>query len=198
MSTLRAAKGAIYTPIKRDETGRALCRWCQRKVPKGRRTFCGAPCVHEWNMRTDPGYARRQVWERDHGVCGVCGLDTERINRIADRLAKLALGYRDWHQDRAPWVTFPSAIPRLAQLEILCALVNLYMGHWVSEISSYNEGSVRIPVLRRHLWEADHIVPVVEGGGECGLDGLRTLCLRCHKHETRALAKRRAEARKAP
>lgn len=46
------------------------------------------------------------------------------------------------------------------------------------------------------LWQADHIVPIAEGGGECGLDGLRTLCTCCHKRETRALARRRAERRR--
>jgi 5-methylcytosine-specific restriction endonuclease McrA len=43
----------------------------------------------------------------------------------------------------------------------------------------------------------DHIVPVVEGGGDCGLENLRTLCWACHHRETAALAKRRAEKRKA-
>ena len=47
-----------------------------------------------------------------------------------------------------------------------------------------------------HLWQADHIVAVVEGGGECGLDGYRTLCTVCHRRETAALAARRAAARK--
>lgn len=46
------------------------------------------------------------------------------------------------------------------------------------------------------LWQADHIVSVVEGGGECTLDNLRTLCTGCHKEETAALAKRRAETRR--
>ena len=45
------------------------------------------------------------------------------------------------------------------------------------------------------LWQADHILPVIEGGGECTLDNLRTLCTGCHREETAALAKRRAEAR---
>jgi len=45
------------------------------------------------------------------------------------------------------------------------------------------------------LWEADHIVPVVEGGGCCGLDNYQTLCVPCHKAETAALAARRARAR---
>ncbi len=32
--------------------------------------------------------------------------------------------------------------------------------------------------LKRRLWEMDHVVPVAEGGGSCGLDNLRTLCWR--------------------
>lgn len=31
------------------------------------------------------------------------------------------------------------------------------------------------------LWDADHIITVKDGGGECGLDNLRTLCIKCHK-----------------
>ena len=31
------------------------------------------------------------------------------------------------------------------------------------------------------LWDADHIIPVKDGGGECGLDNIRTLCISCHK-----------------
>lgn len=46
-----------------------------------------------------------------------------------------------------------------------------------------------------HLWQADHIVPVIEGGGECSIDNYRTLCTDCHRIETAALAKRRANAR---
>lgn len=45
-------------------------------------------------------------------------------------------------------------------------------------------------------WEADHIVPVVEGGGACGLDNFRTACIPCHKRETAALAGRRASGRR--
>jgi 5-methylcytosine-specific restriction protein A len=29
-------------------------------------------------------------------------------------------------------------------------------------------------------WEADHIVPVADGGGECGLENYRLLCRPCH------------------
>jgi 5-methylcytosine-specific restriction enzyme A len=40
------------------------------------------------------------------------------------------------------------------------------------------------------LWQADHITPVAEGGGECGLEGYRTLCRRCHGIETGKLRRR--------
>jgi 5-methylcytosine-specific restriction endonuclease McrA len=33
---------------------------------------------------------------------------------------------------------------------------------------------------QRPRWEADHIVPVADGGGECGLDNYRLLCRTCH------------------
>lgn len=50
---------------------------------------------------------------------------------------------------------------------------------------------------RKSLWDADHIVPVAEGGGECDLDNLRTLCLRCHRMATLELHGRRLAAKRA-
>lgn len=41
---------------------------------------------------------------------------------------------------------------------------------------------------RKHgggLWDADHIIPVKEGGGQCGLENIRTLCIPCHKKITK-------------
>jgi 5-methylcytosine-specific restriction protein A len=103
----------------------------------GRRTFCGPACVDAWRIKTDPAHLRRMVWERDHGVCALCGLDT-----CADMRQKRCGATGD-------------------------------------------------------RWQADHIVPVIEGGGECGLDNLRTLCTACHKRATAALAARRADQRVA-
>lgn len=36
----------------------------------------------------------------------------------------------------------------------------------------------------RPRWEADHIVPVADGGGECGLENYRLLCRPCHLRVT--------------
>ena len=35
------------------------------------------------------------------------------------------------------------------------------------------------------LWDADHIISVKNGGGECGLENMRTLCIPCHKLVTK-------------
>ncbi len=46
--------------------------------------------------------------------------------------------------------------------------------------------------MKKHgggLWDADHIIPVKEGGGLCGLENMRTLCIKCHKNVTALLYK---------
>ena len=60
------------------------------------------------------------------------------------------------------------------------------MGHWGLKTR-----------LRKSLWDADHIVPVSEGGGECDLSNIRTLCLRCHRVATAALRERVRRAKVA-
>lgn len=128
--------------------GRPLCRWCSLEVPKGRRTFCSEWCVHQWRLRSDPGYLRDCVFKRDQGRCAACGLDTVAAwkHMMRQRGDRRALAFRDWG----------------------------------------------LPRGRRSLWDADHIVPVSEGGGECDLDNLRTLCLRCHRKATAELRQRRS------
>lgn len=49
---------------------------------------------------------------------------------------------------------------------------------------------------RRTYWDADHIVPVVEGGGECTLANIRTLCVPCHQRVTKQQARDRASRRR--
>jgi 5-methylcytosine-specific restriction enzyme A len=54
-------------------------------------------------------------------------------------------------------------------------------------LKSHNISLKRKIWIRKHgggLWDADHIIPVKDGGGMCGLDNLRTLCISCHKKIT--------------
>lgn len=79
----------------------------------------------------------------------------------------------------------------------ICAICKLDCGELdnVFDLEKKRERIIalgRVPPkhLRVTLWEMDHVIPVAEGGGACGLDNLRTLCVWCHKDETRALFKR--------
>lgn len=124
--------------LPRGPNGRALCRWCNNEVPPPKQSFCSDACVHEWKLRSNPGYARRKVFERDKGVCALCG--------------------------------------------------------------THCGGEQRVPGGRLHRaggWDMDHVIPVAEGGGSCGLEGLRTLCKPCHRSVTAALKRRLAERRRA-
>jgi 5-methylcytosine-specific restriction endonuclease McrA len=51
-------------------------------------------------------------------------------------------------------------------------------------------------ISRKTLWDADHILPVAEGGGECDLQNIRTLCLICHRGQTLELRRRLTIRRK--
>jgi 5-methylcytosine-specific restriction endonuclease McrA len=123
----RLMPGAGSHELRKSPAGLPLCRWCSTEVSK-RRTFCGELCVHEWKLRSDAGYARKLVFERDAGKCALC---------------PVVLGRTD-------------------------------------------------------AWEMDHIIPVVEGGGCCGLENLRLLCPPCHRGVTAELARRRADQRRGP
>jgi len=147
MSTNRKARGGrVRRTEQRGPNGRGICRWCRAEVPAGRRTFCSPECVHQWRLRTDPGYLRQQVLARDRGVCADCGLDTIEFYR---RLQRLPARRRN-------------ALRRQLDMH----------------------------ARRRSFWDADHIRPVAEGGGECDLSNLRTLCLWCHLQRTAELRRR--------
>ncbi len=126
--------------------GLPLCRWCDLEIlARRRRTFCSEYCVHQWRLRTDPGYLREQVLARDGGVCAGCEIDAIGAYKALKRARGAA---------------------REAGLRL----------YGMKSIGS-----------RRSLWDADHIRPVVEGGGQCDLDNLRTLCLLCHREATARL-----------
>ena len=141
--------------LPRNEEGFAECRYCSGSIVPPRRTFCSPECVHQYRLRTSGTYLRRVVYERDHGVCAVCGLDTKS-------LAKQINGSGD--QER----------------EFL--------------IKEYKLGKRKIHKrkLGGGLWDADHILPVHQGGGACDLDNLRTLCIGCHKIVTKSARQKKS------
>lgn len=156
MSFKRKIKSAKFTPIKTDANGNVLCRWCRSVVKPPRKTFCNDACVFEWKIRSNPSFARKEVFKRDKGICAECGLDTKSLGKGLKRPLK--------DETKEQWVKRVDALRK----------------------------KYSIPKYRKTLYDVDHIVPVCEGGGSCGLDNLRLLCLFCHrKHTTKLLQKRK-------
>ena len=149
--TLSEAGRARGQTLPLGPNGLPLCRWCQLEVlARRRRTFCSAYCVHQWRLRSDPGYLRDLVFARDRGICQACNTDTV-----------------------AAYAALKHARGRAC----------------VEALAFWGMKSI---TARRSLWDADHILPVAEGGGQCDLDNLRTLCLPCHREATADLRRRLA------
>jgi 5-methylcytosine-specific restriction endonuclease McrA len=155
------------------------CRWCNKPVPGARRNWCSQECVDAYMLRSNAGTVRAAVRKRDKGICDQCGLDTYQIRHEVREYRELlqqhgliaGLEQPKWEERRTYWSNGWGTAWRAA------------MGPWHDYTKS--------------LWEADHIIPVIEGGGCCPISNYRTLCVRCHKLETKALAGRRAVRRKA-
>lgn len=56
--------------------------------------------------------------------------------------------------------------------------------------------NITIAEARKSLWQADHVLPVENGGGLCDLDNFQTLCIKCHKFKTAGQASYRSKPRK--
>lgn len=179
MSTRRKAERPY------NEVGR--CSWRgTRDLPKGRRLWCSAECVDAYRLVADPGFVREKLRERDGGICALCGCDADaeyrRWKEARKELARLA----EWFASRARmrkdlWGKVGYWRLREECLESLAAKYGLDQA-WTTG--------------RRSGWDADHVVPVAEGGGECDLDNFRTLCHPCHKRVTAELAARLAQRRR--
>jgi hypothetical protein len=153
--------------VDRPFTGPGRCNWCGRPLDDPRCRWCSESCRDEFWCRASESYARDLVAERDQGVCSICVTDTRRQRAAFVRLCTWGEAGR-WFS-----VRHNPRIAKLAQKKYGVPRSRLY-GEW---------------------WDMDHITPIVEGGSR-GLHNLRTLCIPCHRAETRALAARRAEARR--
>ena len=116
--------------------------------------FCSEKCAASYGAAASQAYGRRQIYDRDHGVCATCGFDAHELFRVI------------------------SALPTSAErMQVLMQ-------------THYSTSSDRVARMLRcpkegDFWEADHILPVEEGGGECDLLNLQTLCVPCHAAKTR-------------
>ena len=150
-----------------------LCLVCGDAYDASRREtlghpFCGEPCA-AFRVKTRAGFARAELFKLERGVCQSCGLDCDAL--LARLLAE------------------PSVPERVRALE---SARGPAPRRRVGPSASPPARAAAIARAPRagDLWQADHIVPVAEGGGECGLENFRTLCDGCHRRATSDLRAR--------
>lgn len=173
-----------------------ICRWCGINITNGRTSWCSDACEIEYRIRVSSSSVRWQLEQRDHGVCAICGTDVLKNLRLwRDGLKDL---HRDYHDFlivcgicRAMEITWRYRLDNYGWVFDRRYRLRRKTNHWVMAraVRCSCPGCISsFPIS----WEADHIVPVVEGGGCCGVDNYRTVCICCHKQVTRCLRGKRA------
>ncbi|XP_060077522.1 DNA annealing helicase and endonuclease ZRANB3-like [Ylistrum balloti] len=128
--------------------------------------LCSRSCMDAYWMKTNSQYGRDRLYEVEHGRCQLCDFEAHAFFR---------------------------QIRDNPDLKQRAELINESKYHVLS--ARQREQMVRHPAAGQ-FWHADHIRPVWEGGGECDIDNLRTLCVICHQKVTAEQARKRANIRK--
>lgn len=180
MSTRRKGSVPLYAAQNGYKHCRAnkLCVECGGNLTGRRISWCSDKCVETYRLRSDPGFARSVVFKRDNGICAICNLDT-RYPQKARRHA-LEASQHEWESlnERnagfnrgrpiklgSHYCYIPPGLMAIVERRVKAALAPWRMETW----------------WKRHtFWDHDHIKLVTDGGGECDLSNLRTLCVRCH------------------
>jgi 5-methylcytosine-specific restriction protein A len=136
--------------------------------------------------------------EAARGTCRWCG---EAILHGEGEKAGLENRRRRWHPECVE--TYNASDPREARRRVrrrdrgVCAECRIDTYKLRRELKKKGRGMTReLRKLgfkpRKSLWELDHIVPLIDGGGHAD-ENLQTLCTPCHTKKTAAEARARAE-----
>lgn len=160
------------------------CTWCGEPVGKNRSTWCSPACVEAFRLRCDPACIRRHIERTRPLVCAICGRDIAWLKGLKHRASRAHTAH--YHIDQ------PCYHPG-----------HTWDKRWMNRRGHKNRRRIaRWARLGHHLpqwlasrglagiWEADHVVPVIEGGGLADESNYRILCVPCHKRETARLRKR--------
>lgn len=144
------------------------CSWCgamlSRAARQAQSSYCSQACAEEGRLKRGGMYAsanlRAAVFALERGNCTNCRLDCHSLYEQV------------------------KVLPPPARLNKLLSV------NWKLPKSAKALESLLQDPLEGDFWQVDHIRAVAEGGGGCGLDNLRTLCVPCHLAETETLRSR--------
>jgi len=180
-----------------NEAGEKPCAWCRVVMIKGKnRRYCSEACSNEFLVRYNTAFAAQKVWQRDQGICQACGLNTHEVRDMLHPTPPYLSRSASAQYGKNPWNRFD--YPNDEDFRNYYRELALYKKRLKNLEKSQQDFPWALDLVSAGvpLAEVDHIVPVCEGGGACGLDGLRLLCVPCHKDESKRLAQRRAQQKR--
>ena len=143
--------------------------------------FCSSKCEKDMKAKASSGAARRQLMKRDRGVCAMCNLDCATLIK---RLQSIEKSPEPGSEAAPVW--------KEQREQLLCR--KEYQS-FSSRLSKAMKEALVDKALSGKAWQADHIIPVFEGGGQCTITNLRTLCTACHRDVTAEQASKRKRER---
>eukprot|EP00056_Hartaetosiga_gracilis_P007950 m.114128 g.114128 ORF g.114128 m.114128 type:complete len:1223 (-) comp12812_c0_seq1:69-3737(-) len=139
----------------------STCKYCKKMIQNKhtlQQTFCSHECWELFNIKTGSSNTiRRRLFELEGGVCQLCGLNTHELFQRIRAIDKPE------HRRK-----------------VLCSTRFQFM-------KTTRIASIAQRPSEGDFWQADHINPVCEGGGESDISNFRTLCTPCHSKETNKL-----------
>lgn len=170
-----------------------ICRWCDQPVlnteGKPRRSSWHPECVTAFKLIHWPAETRKAIYDRDHGICARCGVDSESRRRMwLDTWQLWSWLARKYFEDQyrngglqiTSWGNFSDIVRKAVDLALKEA------------------GSTHAEPTP---WQHDHIRPLIEANGDIAfwqLDNIQTLCTRCHVQKGKEDNRRRKEQGSPP
>lgn len=144
------------------------CVWCGTLLSSSsitaKASYCSQLCAEEGRLRRGGKYAslhiRSAVFALEGGKCNLCGVNAHELYKQIEVMQP------------------PERLNKLLSVQ------------WKLPKSSKALEKLLQEPKEGNFWQVDHIRAVAEGGGCCGLENLRTLCVPCHILETEKLHQR--------
>jgi 5-methylcytosine-specific restriction endonuclease McrA len=168
-----------------------LCRFCEKKLQGKQTKWCSNKCsmaAFSEMMFQKGGTAqiRSRVFARDGGICAVCFLDCERIQRISDATLYSLADHISDAAKKVIDIDYPSEHLQMKFIsERYQRKENFKRDYYKFARKLWKDAPLNFGSA---CWQADHIIEVINGG-EHSLENLQTLCITCHKKKTKALVK---------
>jgi 5-methylcytosine-specific restriction endonuclease McrA len=116
------------------------------------------------SRRYQPGLTLKDIYPSISGYCA-CGCGQPLTGKK-----------RKWHSEECRDLAFVNFAVIKGDISIIR-----------QQLFEIDNGACRKCGVITDNWEADHILPVSEGGGGCELSNYQTLCSECHKEKTHNL-----------